>query len=747
MRNAARIAACVFSLTFIDVNAVEYFVNKPHSEWWHTTVKYDVPDMRPVWFGGTLKCENAFPPTRAWMAQEFGVSVVLKYADGKEDWLPLAKWTPGTHDWQDAQNVIFPKKPVAAATLRVCANPGPGVASYRNIFVRREDPGLTVSTWRRITDRPFSDKDWLYVTFPRVYSWSSDSGGGLKASGRGREAYVPVPHGAGEVKFALECDGRKSETVVPFSASGITGSQVPRGKVRIWTEDSAKAVTPLTFPSKESRGDIQLVAARRGAASVQVLVTAGKDVYLDGVTLEIPRLAMANGEKLKGRVKWERVSYVRRHPDAVIHPLAPDREIRWLADPLLPAAPMKVRPDSTQGAWVTVFAASNAVPGKYTGTILVKAGQSTIGRVPLAFVVLPVSLPKYFGCPQIHALWESHILALYKERGREMLERAWDICFDHRINPDGCGVRWYEPIPVETLKKWRERGMSMTAGPAINVRAKSPDQMWVPDPTVEQTLDPKFYEDIRDRLRPYAEEVRKNGLAGCIYTYGFDERQDEQFAGIAAFWRRYKADFPDIPLMTTAFMYRRRAEGREVKDWTATDWHCPAMNFWKKNLTEELHGLGKKAWWYICCGPVYPRLNVGIEHPPVEARLLAWQQYSDNCDGVFNWGINYWHRRSLTDDSDVYFSDWHYGQGMGGMTGDGLMIYPGKNGPVTSIRLANVRDGVQDYELIKLAEAKIGKDAVLKLVKGIAPDQEHIVRDAEAIRKAAADIAKLAAQK
>jgi hypothetical protein len=84
---------------------------------------------------------------------------------------------------------------------------------------------------------------------------------------------------------------------------------------------------------------------------------------------------------------------------------------------------------------------------------------------------------------------------------------------------------------------------------------------------------------------------------------------------------------------------------------------------------------------------------------------------------------------------------------MGGMTGDGLMIYPGKNGPVTSIRLANVRDGVQDYELMKLAEAKIGKDAVLKLVKGIAPDQEHIVRDAEAIRKAAADIAKLAAQK
>jgi hypothetical protein len=277
------------------------------------------------------------------MAQEFGVSVVLKYADGKEDWLPLAKWTPGTHDWQDAQNVIFPKKPVVAATLRVCADPGPGSASYRNIFVRREDPGLTVSTWRRITDRPFSDKDWLYVTFPQIYSWSSDSGGGRKESGCGKEAYVPVPSGAGEVKLALECDGRKSETSISFPASGISCSPVPRGRVKVWTEDSAKATTPLTFPGRDARSDIRLLAARRGAASAQVLVTAGKDASLEGVTLEIPRLSMEDGKTLKGHVKWERVSYVRRHPEAVIHPLAQDREILWLADPLLPAAPMKVR--------------------------------------------------------------------------------------------------------------------------------------------------------------------------------------------------------------------------------------------------------------------------------------------------------------------------------------------------------------------------------------------------------------------
>ena len=83
MRMSAKIVACAFVLAIAVANAEEYFVGKPHSGWWHTTVKYDAPDTRPVWFGGTLKCENAFPLTRAWMAQEFGVSVVLKYADAR----------------------------------------------------------------------------------------------------------------------------------------------------------------------------------------------------------------------------------------------------------------------------------------------------------------------------------------------------------------------------------------------------------------------------------------------------------------------------------------------------------------------------------------------------------------------------------------------------------------------------------------------------------------------------------------
>ena len=734
---AAAAALCLAEVP----RAEEYFVGEGHSGWWYTAIVYDAPDTRPFWFGGGLKCENAFPSTPAAQEQEFGVSVVLKYDDGTEDWKPFAKWNTGTHDWQAAQGVYRPKKPVKSALLRVRAGPGPGTSRYRGIFVRREDPGPSIARWRRVTDRPYATNDWVYVSFSEPVDWRSEFAG-RTASGRAAStAWVPVGTGPGRVKLVLSRDGASATREFDIPALDIPKSPLAADAVSVWTENPMVAVTPLTFPAPDAARAASLSMARRGSASAQVLVTTGQGRSLDSVALEIGRLVRRDGVAFAGEARWERLGYVRRSLEALAHPQAPDSRVRWLPDPLLPAAPMKVRPGSTQGAWVTAKAAADAAPGRYEGTIAVKAGDSVLARVPLVVRVLPVSLPETFSCPAIHAVWESHVHGLYKERGAEMLDRVWDVMLDHRLNPDACGTRWYEPVPVERLREWRRRGMSRTSAIALNVKARSPGQMWVPDPTLEQAEDPKFYEDIRDRLRPYVEEVRKAGLLDCLYVYGFDERPRKYFPAIAAFWRRFKADFPEIPVMTTAFMYRSRAEGRDIGEWTFTDWHCPLMSFWREALTDELHALGKQAWWYICCSPTYPRLNVGNEHPPLDCRLLSWLQYSDNCDGVFNWGVNYWHRRSLTDDSDVSLKDWAL---HGGMSGDGLMFYPGRSGPLPSLRLANVRDGVQDYELMKLAEAKAGRGAVLDIVRRIAPNQSGIVRDRKALLAARVELIRLA---
>jgi len=44
--------------------------------------------------------------------------------------------------------------------------------------------------------------------------------------------------------------------------------------------------------------------------------------------------------------------------------------------------------------------------------------------------------------------------------------------------------------------------------------------------------------------------------------------------------------------------------------------------------------------------------------------------------------------------------------------GDGVLLYPGPNGPIGSIRLANIRDGLEDYEYLwLLAQKDFGVEA------------------------------------
>lgn len=53
-------------------------------------------------------------------------------------------------------------------------------------------------------------------------------------------------------------------------------------------------------------------------------------------------------------------------------------------------------------------------------------------------------------------------------------------------------------------------------------------------------------------------------------------------------------------------------------------------------------------------------------------------------------------------------------------------MYPGVpcgiNGPVSSIRLKNLREAMEDYEYFHIYEKLAGRDAVLKIVSKIAPN-------------------------
>jgi len=98
--------------------------------------------------------------------------------------------------------------------------------------------------------------------------------------------------------------------------------------------------------------------------------------------------------------------------------------------------------------------------------------------------------------------------------------------------------------------------------------------------------------------------------------------------------------------------------------------------------------------YYVCCGPAFP--NTFIHSPLVESRMLGWLALQGGFDGFLRWSYNDW-----PDDPYQHpeFGRWP--------TGDTFFVYPGDQGPVSSLRWEQLREGIADYMLAMIASANI----------------------------------------
>jgi hypothetical protein len=221
------------------------------------------------------------------------------------------------------------------------------------------------------------------------------------------------------------------------------------------------------------------------------------------------------------------------------------------------------------------------------------------------------------------------------------------------------------------------------------------------------------------------------------YIYGFDECRAEYYRGIDAMWRRLKADFPDLPMMTTTRLFRDYAKGETNSfDCVTTDWYCPVISHYDTGAADRLRSHGKKVWWYVCNSPPYPYASIAsLEYPPVEGRiLLGYLTWLRRADGFLYWHVNNWRsgRHPLMDEKKCHFGEWDLKNRMG-MPGDGILLYPGTERILPSIRLANIRDGEEDYEYLMLAEAALGRGNVSAWVRTFVSSPVKFSRDAAAL--------------
>lgn len=126
-----------------------------------------------------------------------------------------------------------------------------------------------------------------------------------------------------------------------------------------------------------------------------------------------------------------------------------------------------------------------------------------------------------------------------------------------------------------------------------------------------------------------------------------------------------------------------------------------AYDYFKSSF-DALKSGGSKIWYYTSSGPQDNYLQRLEDYQLASTRLLPWYSYKNEMPGYLNWGYNQWVFAAVWNDPYAELCS------ASDLPGDAWVVYPdvaGKtvlNGP----RIAALRDGCEEFELLKIFEAK-----------------------------------------
>lgn len=159
---------------------------------------------------------------------------------------------------------------------------------------------------------------------------------------------------------------------------------------------------------------------------------------------------------------------------------------------------------------------------------------------------------------------------------------------------------------------------------------------------------------------------------------------------------------------------------------------------------------GEEVWWYVTRYPHYPEITLSISDKAVDHRILFWQQKLYNVDGFLYYSVNDWYQKASDGtwgwdkkkevSTDSFTPYTVYGNGV-------LVYHGGKIGnlheAVESIRLEQIRDGIEDYDYFVLLDEKFGEGTSELLIKQVTTSLGSFKSDEELftrIRNAAGNL-------
>jgi hypothetical protein len=390
-----------------------------------------------------------------------------------------------------------------------------------------------------------------------------------------------------------------------------------------------------------------------------------------------------------------------------------------------------LEPRETRPVWISVNIPSDASPGTYRGDISVQTLSGTV-RHPITLEVQNRRLPapakwsfhldlwqNPFAVARYHrvALWSpEHIrhlrslLIMLAQAGQKcitatIIDKPWG---DQVFDSHGSMILWTRKsdekweFDYTAFDQYVELAMECGITEQINCYSMVPVGnmlTWFDEPTrklVSKELTPgtpEYKRIWRIFLTDFKAHLKSRGWLHKT-TIALDEREEDEMAKLFQF---LKTAAPELKVAMAGFYYK--GLNPSIYDFSS-NWH--AVKDIAGDVVRSRKARGLKTTYYVAC--MIPKPNNFTFSPPSESCYEGWYASAMGFDGFLRWAYNSWVESPETDSRYVTWP-----------SGDAFLVYPDAQ---SSVRFERIREGIQDFEKLRIIRAELARSDSPKAAVG-----------------------------
>ena len=381
-----------------------------------------------------------------------------------------------------------------------------------------------------------------------------------------------------------------------------------------------------------------------------------------------------------------------------------------------------INSQETKPVWIAVEIPPQAPPGGYKGNISVESTSGTVNHA-ITLEVINKSLPAPSAWSFHLDLWQNPYAVGRFNRvklwSREhinllkplltMLAQAGQKCITTTLIEDPWAGQTFDPYG--SMIKWVKKAdgtwsydysvfdlyvnLAMESGikEQINCYSMVPvgnkfswfDEKSSKTITIESIPGTKAYEDMwRSFLRDFKAHLKAKGWLNKT-AIALDEREEEEMEKMFVF---LKETAPELKISMAGFYYGKINPA--IYDFSSNWRHVDTL---AGDVIDARRRSGLKTTYYVACG--IPKPNNFTFSPPAESCYEGWFASAMGFDGFLRWAYNSWPENPLLDSR---FIRWP--------SGDTYFVYPNAQ---SSVRFERLREGIQDYEKIRILRKELAE--------------------------------------